>query len=167
METGVLVALVGAVTAFATLLLRQFIAPFFSPWYEERLRKAQARVGRRASQRLMIENELEKGFEDLSTVRVMAVADRFGQPRLNSMQSIGEHESRWGVWRPYLIEDEELLELCEEYRTLIRELRVAAFVSDPDFELSADEIDEREKEVGAAMSSKAREIATAMNKRGW
>ena len=110
----------------------------------------------------MIESELEKGFEDLSGVRAWAIAKRMGQEgQFNILQMYGNHETRWGVWRPYLIEDEELLNVCEEYRSLIRELRVASATLRPE------EIDQREPQVGKEMSEKARMIAALLNKRGW
>lgn len=166
METGTLVVLVGVLGTLAGILLQALLGPLIAPWYAERVQKAQRRFQLRTEQSQMITNELEKGFDDLSTVRSLSMAIRLAsgqaqQQHINSLWRYSSHEQKWGVWRPYLVEDDKLLELCEEYRMLIRALRMAT----PS--LGPDEIDEREKQVGVEMSSKAREIANALRSHGW
>ncbi len=166
METGVLIALVGVVGTLAGILLQVLLGPIVAPWYAVRVQRVQHRFQLRVEQRQMITNELEKGFEDLSAVRTLAMAirlvpkDRY-ETDVRTLALYSSHEQKWGVWRPYLVEDDKLLELCEEYRTLIRDLRIAG----PS--LGPDEINERERQVEAEMSSKAREITNALRTRGW
>lgn len=165
METGVLIALVGVLATLAGILLQALLGPIVAPWYAERVQRVQHRFQLRVEQRKMITNELEKGFEDLSTVRNLATAIRLPKDRheqdVKAVDFYSSHEQKWGVWRPYLVEDDELLKLCEEYRTLIRDLRVAVL------RLGPDEINEREKQVGVEMSSKALKITNALRTRGW
>ena len=154
--------LVGVVAVLGTLIAQCLVGPLVVPWYSERLQKSQARVIRRANGRQMIENELEKGMEDLSGVRTFAIAIRWGKrDEFDALKLYALHEEKWGVWRPYLLQDSELLDKCEDYRSIIRDLRGAVFA------ISADEIEEREKAVASKMSAAAQKVVALLDERGW
>ena len=82
----------------------------------------------------MVENELEKGFADLSALRAFLMAvgaapgDR-GNLAVWFLQNFTANDQKWGIWRPYLIQDQKIEDLSEDYRTRIRDLRVSVMSS--------------------------------------
>jgi hypothetical protein len=110
----------------------------------------------------MIESELEKGFEDLSASRVVAMLLNSGKQdaRERGMGLFGSHETKWGSWRPYLIEDVALLTLCEDFRSLIRDHRMETATASPS-QILADN-----KTIEAKASAKAGEVMDAVRGKG-
>jgi len=153
---------VALATGLGVLIAQYLLGPFVMPWYNDRLQKAQRRVQRRFDQRRMIESELEKGFEDLSTVRAYCIALRLAtNQQFDAPRAYARNEIKWGTWRPYLIEDQRLLEQCEQYRGLIRDLRVS-IASLPLAQLEASA-----KRAESQMLTESKTIVDTMNGLGW
>ncbi len=78
------------------------------------------------------------------------------------MNNFAANEQKWGIWRPYLIEDDQLETLCDAYRTLIRDLRISVMSS------QAPSTNHTQlQKVEADMRLKSREIVSVLNKKGW
>ena len=164
MDTALIIALLSGCALLLGSLVIAFVGPIIYPWYSERMSRAQLRVQRRMQVRLMIENELTKGFLDLSSIggyisllgvqQVAASQDYFAK-------MIMENELKFGPWLAHTIQDVEVLQLCEDYRDTIRDIRVAVAkppIADAEALLSKAKHDSNQK---------ASEIVAKMDELGW
>ena len=172
MSTGILVAIVTAASILGAAVITAILGPIISPWYSERLNKAQLRVSRRIAVRTMIESELSKGFLDLGAIgayfwslNMARDPDKIGLLRDAFGQMIISNETKYGLWLGYTIDDSDLRALCEGYRDLIRDIRIAA--SQPLPLPLPDNMESQLEDAKKDADQKATEIIGELNRLGW
>ena len=164
MSTPVIVAVLTAAALIVGTLITVVVGPVIYPWYGERMSKAQLRVQRRIRVREMIERELSKGILDLGAVRAYFTYElqQPAEARNAFIQVIMKNETDYGVWLGYAVEDSDLRNLCEQYRDLIRDIRVVAIQPPPPADMEA-----RIEKANKAADKMAGEIMEALNRLGW
>ena len=171
MDAGIIVAIATAASIVGAALITALLGPIVSPWYSERLNKAQLKVSRRIAVRKMIESELSKGILDLGAIGAYmtalgtdsTAAERIARAQDAYIQMIINNETKFGVWLGYSIEEASLRELCEDYRNYIRDIRVLASQMPP---IPNDMETKLESAKGVA-DYLARDIIGELNKLGW
>ena len=166
MDTTLVVALLSGLFIVVGALITAVVGPVIYPWYGERMSKAQLRVQRRIQVRQMIENELSKGFYDLASIGgylslLMLEPVAAAQPKVS--QWLIDNELKFGPWLSYAVQDADVKELCEEYRDIIREVRMMVGKRD----LTPQQGEAQLVKGRGSSDKKAEQIVAKMNELGW
>lgn len=164
MDAPWVVAIVSGSAVILGALITAFVGPIIYPWYGERMSKSQLRVQRRMQVRQMIESELSKGLHDVASIggylSVMA-AMPVAKAQETFAKMIMDNELKFGTWLSYTIQHTEVRQMCEDYRDIIRNLRVA--IAQPPIPNAQALLSKARQD----SDQKASEIVAKMDELGW
>ncbi|MCH8065073.1 MAG: hypothetical protein IIC90_04515 [Chloroflexi bacterium] len=166
MDTTLVVALLSGLFVVVGALITAVVGPVIYPWYGERMSKAQLRVQRRMQVREMIENELLKGFHDLASVGgylTLLIVEPAAAAQPKASQRFIDNEFKFGPWLGYAVSNTDIKELCEEYRDIIRGVRMMVGKRD----LPRQQGDAQLAKGRESSNKKAAQIVAKMNELGW